>query len=319
MEPLISITIPAYKKRFLKETIESCLKQTYSNIELIIVDDASPEDLASVARIYDDRRIKYYRNEKNCGALNVVDNWNICLGYCEGEYVICMGDDDILLPCCIEEYVKLINEYPTLNVYHAWTEIIDDEGTVIRQLEKRPKYQGCMEMIWNHWNGDTQYIGDFCFRVDHLRNCGGFYKQPLAWASDDITTARAAAFYGIANTQNVSFQYRENPFSISSGQNNRIKIEAKLLEREWFRTFLNQELSDDYNESEKVWRNNLLEIFDTHFVGQILLYVKKYLHESLFNIFVIIKNRKSWGVKLLDVLYVFLKVAQFEVKQRAYA
>lgn len=66
-----SITIPAYKQKYLYEAIESCLAQTYEDFELIIVDDASPEDLKSVVDQFDDKRIRFYRNEKNCGALNV--------------------------------------------------------------------------------------------------------------------------------------------------------------------------------------------------------------------------------------------------------
>lgn len=59
-----SITIPAYKTAYLKECIESILAQTYTNFELIIVNDASPEDLTSIVHSFDDSRIRYYINEK---------------------------------------------------------------------------------------------------------------------------------------------------------------------------------------------------------------------------------------------------------------
>ena len=97
-----SITIPAYKTRFLDEAIHSVIAQTYQDWQLVIVDDCSPEDLKSIVEPYlADSRVEYYRNEKNCGAVDVVDNWNICLSHCTGDYVICMGDDDRLLPCCL--------------------------------------------------------------------------------------------------------------------------------------------------------------------------------------------------------------------------
>ena len=73
----------------------------------------------SVVKSFTNARIRYYVNEKNCGAENVVDNWNICLGYARGDYVICMGDDDKLLSTCLKEYAKLIERYPGLGVYHA--------------------------------------------------------------------------------------------------------------------------------------------------------------------------------------------------------
>ena len=83
---LFTIAIPAYKSKFLGEAIKSCLSQTYSNFELLIVDDASPEVLKSVVDRFHDDRIRFYRNEKNCGAVDVVDNWNICLSYAKGDY-----------------------------------------------------------------------------------------------------------------------------------------------------------------------------------------------------------------------------------------
>ena len=105
----ISVVIPAYKSLFLDKAICSVVYQTYPNWELVIVDDCSPEDIHNIVKPYlSDSRIRYYRNKSNCGAINLVDNWNICLSYCTGDYVICMGDDDILFPYCLEEYTKCI-------------------------------------------------------------------------------------------------------------------------------------------------------------------------------------------------------------------
>ena len=67
MEHLFSILIPAYKSKYLKECIHSILAQTYSNYEIIIVDDASPEDLKTIVNGFVDGRVHYYRNEKNYG------------------------------------------------------------------------------------------------------------------------------------------------------------------------------------------------------------------------------------------------------------
>lgn len=102
MTPYFSILIPAFKVSYLKECIESILAQIYKNFEVIIVDDASPYDICSIVSQFNDERIRYYRNEVGFGAYNVVGNWNKCLGFATGDYVICMGDDDKLKPCCLE-------------------------------------------------------------------------------------------------------------------------------------------------------------------------------------------------------------------------
>ena len=234
-----TIAIPAFKSKFLGEAIESCLSQTYGNFEVVIVDDASPEDLKSVVDGYHDDRIRFYRNEKNCGAVDVVDNWNICLSYAKGDYIICMGDDDRLLPCCLEEYLKLMEKQPGLGVYHAWTEIIDEESVMFDLQQPRPEWESALSVAWNRWNGrNRQYIGDFCYEVELLRKYGGFFKLPMAWGSDDICAVRAAVGGGIANTQRVCFQYRVNRYTISNTGANEVKFKATVRERQWYRDLI---------------------------------------------------------------------------------
>lgn len=230
-----SITIPAYKARFLDEAIHSVIAQTYQDWQLVIVDDCSPEDLKGIVEPYlADSRVEYYRNEKNCGAVDVVDNWNICLSHCTGDYVICMGDDDRLLPCCLEELSKTIDKYPELNVYHLQTEIIDESGKIIETLEERPEQEDVLSLMTKRWEGRKQYIGDFCYSRKHLNAFGGYYPLPYAWGSDDITLFRAALPSGIANVSRTGFQYRENQYSISLAHNDAEKVATVLLQREWY-------------------------------------------------------------------------------------
>ncbi len=240
-----SITIPTYKRQFLQECIESVLAQTYSDFELIIVNDASPEDIDSVVSQFSDPRIRYYKNVKNCGAVNVVDNWNICLSYAKGDYVICMGDDDRLLPNCLEEYAKLIELFPGLGVYHAWTEIINEDSNVVRMQEARPLRESVYSMMWHRWHGRLQFIGDFLFDTKLLKTNGGFYKLPLAWGSDDISSYIAAKVTGIANMQVPGFQYRINLNTISKTGRPILKMDAIKAIEAWYDVFLGKRPSSD--------------------------------------------------------------------------
>ena len=224
-----SITIPAFKRAFLHEAIESCLAQTYEDFELIIVDDASPEDLKSVVDQFDDKRIRFYRNEKNCGALNVVDNWNKCLAYAKGDYVICMGDDDKLLPNCLEEYARLIEKYPDLDIYHGMTEIIDENGNVTNMQEARPEREGMYSMISGRLrNSRLQYIGDWLFKRTALEQLNGYVNMPMAWGSDDLTAYTIAKNKGVANTQIPVFQYRISSLTISNSGHYREKAKIQF-------------------------------------------------------------------------------------------
>lgn len=233
-----SVTIPAYKDRYLKETIDSVLTQTYQNYEIVIVNDASPYDLDNIVSQYNDSRIRYFKNEQNCGAKNVVDNWNICLSYATGDFVMCIGDDDNLTPRCLQDFADLIEKYPDLDLYHARSEIIDDDSNFVCLLEKRPEWESVFSLMYNPRN---THLGDWLFRTETLRKNGGFYKLPYGWQSDDISAFIAAASHGVANTQEVGFQYRGNGLSISHDLTCiEDKIEAVRFSIKWRQEFVSK-------------------------------------------------------------------------------
>ena len=299
-----SITIPAYKQRYLSEAIESCLAQTYKDFEIIIVDDASPEDLKSVVDKFHDDRIRYYRNKKNCGALNVVDNWNICLGYVQGDYVICMGDDDRLLPNCLEEYAQLIEAYPEVDVFHGWTEIIDEESKSIDINEPRPLKESVYSLMYYRLKGRQQYIGDFLYKTEALRKNGGYYYLPLAWGSDDITAYIAAASHGIVNSQNVLFQYRKNRYTISKSSNCKIQIQSFLKYKQWAFDFLENHKKDMSDIFYVKIKNEFNHLFKKKMLGTI---GKDLSSNGLKNIYFWLSNAKKYGVKFIDIASITFK------------
>lgn len=275
-----SITIPTYKKKYLAEAIESVLSQTYSDFELIIVNDASPENIDSIISQYNDTRIKYFKNKYNCGAINVVDNWNICLEHASGEFLICMGDDDKLLPNCLEEYNQLIKKYPSLAIYHGRTEIIDENSHFYKVTSQRPEFETVYSLIWHRWTGRTQFIGDFLFNVQYLRQVKGFYKLPLAWASDDISAVISASLNGIANTQKIVFQYRENAKSITNSGNAKVKIDAIEQEFNWYKCFLATNIPAD--EENIKFKQSVKILFPKHFLKKKIHTISKDLCDCHF-------------------------------------
>lgn len=238
---LFSITIPAFKGSFLKECIESVLAQTYKDFELIVVNDHSPEDLDEIVNGFSDDRIRYYTNGVGFGAECVVGNWNKCLAYATGGFIVCMGDDDRLKPNFLADLYELIRKYPDLDVFYSRTEIIDENSDVVKVLEERPEWESVYEMIDKRKKGRSMFIGDYCYRTNALREKGGFYDLPFAWGSDAITAYMMAGQKGIANTKEAGFQYRVNRQTISNSTSN---IEGKMAaihrERKWFQEFYRQ-------------------------------------------------------------------------------
>ena len=297
-----SVVIPAYKKTYLKECIDSVLAQTFTDFEVVIVNDASPENIGGIVKEYKDSRIRYYVNNKNCGAVNVVDNWNICLKYAKGEYIICMGDDDCLKPNCLDEYDRLIKKYPNLKVYHAWAEYIDENSNVYAIQSPRPEFEGCMSLLWNRWHGRRQFIGDFCYETNELRINNGFYKLPLAWASDDITAVRAAYPNGIANTSKICFQYRRNRYTISTIGSAKLKAEAIEEEKRWYVLFL-EKVCERYNtvEPESIFFKMILEEIDSHFSTKIYDTLLMESIKGKIDVLQLIKLSRKYGLSIKDI------------------
>jgi len=236
---MYSIAIPAYKASFLKECIDSILKQTNPDFELIIVNDASPENIDEIVAGYSDKRIRYYKNEKNFGAEHVVDNWNKCLSYAKGDYFVLMGDDDRMEPDFLSEFDLLISKYPALDVYHCRAFIINEKSEKIALSPSWSEFESVYENMWHRINTRRlQFISDFVYKTSTLNANGGFYKLPLAWASDDISSYIAMSQKGIAHTNKPVFCYRRNSQTISSTGSITLKLEAISLEKEWMRNFL---------------------------------------------------------------------------------
>ena len=246
-----TIAIPAYKATFLKECIDSILVQTYTDFELIIVNDASPENIDEIVSSYSDNRIRYYKNEKNFGAVDVVDNWNKCLSFARGEYIMIMGDDDKLMPNYLDEFNRLIHVYPGLGVYHCRTKEIDENSQFRTILQNQPEWESVYDLMINRLlRGRVTFISDFVYNTNLLRQNGGFFKLPLAWASDDITSYIVAKETGIAHTNACVFCYRRHSTSITSSGSVLIKLEAINMEKEWYDIFLSELLPKKETEAE---------------------------------------------------------------------
>lgn len=240
-----SVTIPCFKPQFLAEAIESVLSQSCADFELVLVNDASPHDIDTIVARYHDPRIKYFKNPKNFGAYRIVENWNVCLSHCSGDYVINMGDDDRLEKNCLATYSALMEQYPGLNVYHGRTILIDDRSNFIRMLDARPEFETMRSLIWHRLNGRQQFIGDFLLSRAWLTANGGYANYPLAWNSDDMTGFSAARDRGIANTNIPVFNYRVNDASISMNSYTLEKIDCnKQYEEEILRLISDNEPAD---------------------------------------------------------------------------
>ena len=111
--PTVSFIVPCYKlAHLLGECVESILRQSYADFEVLILDDCSPDNTAEVARSFNDPRIKYIRNDPNLGHLR---NYNKGITLSQGKYVWLISADDYLRkPHVLERYVDLMERHPNV-------------------------------------------------------------------------------------------------------------------------------------------------------------------------------------------------------------
>ena len=106
--PLVTIAIPTFNRAaLLRGCIQSALAQTYRNLEMLVSDNASTDDTASVLLEFNDKRLRVMKQETNIGLL---PNWNACLAGAGGEYVVFVSDDDRISPWLVERCVGVIGE-----------------------------------------------------------------------------------------------------------------------------------------------------------------------------------------------------------------
>lgn len=109
IDSLVSILIPVYnRENIIAETIQSALNQTYRNIEVVVVDNASTDNTWAVIEdlAKKDSRINAFRNESNLGP---VKNWLRCVEEASGEYGKILWSDDLTAPDFIEKTLPLFN------------------------------------------------------------------------------------------------------------------------------------------------------------------------------------------------------------------
>jgi glycosyltransferase involved in cell wall biosynthesis len=110
MTPRVSICVPVCNgEPFLRECLDSVIRQTYRNCEVLIVDDASTDDSVGLAEEYSkqDRRFRVLRNDTRLG---LAQNWNKCLTLARGEWIKFLFQDDWLHPECLERMIAAEDE-----------------------------------------------------------------------------------------------------------------------------------------------------------------------------------------------------------------
>ncbi len=125
LDGLVSIIMPSWNTaKYIEESIQSVLLQTYQNWELIIVDDCSTDNTDEIVKLYlNDKRVKYFRNTYNCGAALTR---NRALREAHGEWIAFLDSDDLWMPEKLEKQIQFMKKHEYVLSYTNYEKISED-------------------------------------------------------------------------------------------------------------------------------------------------------------------------------------------------
>ena len=147
-EGLVSIIMPSYNTApYIKQTIQSVLNQTYTNWELIIVDDCSTDNTEEILEEINDNRIRCFKNEVNSGA---AVSRNKALREAKGQWIAFLDSDDLWLPTKLEKQIEFMNRNKYSFSYTNYEEIdVDGNDTGVKVTgPKRITKTGMFNYCW---------------------------------------------------------------------------------------------------------------------------------------------------------------------------
>jgi glycosyltransferase involved in cell wall biosynthesis len=226
---LVSICIPSYNyARYLPSTIESALRQTYRNLEVIVVDDGSTDDSLSVARTYQAKYpgvVKVFQHEDGANR-GVSATINAGLVQSSGDYLCVVGADDVLLPHKTTRQVEVLEQNPELSLVYSRAAVINGAGNLIGvsigdDVTQRPDPFECLLY------GDAIPESTVMVRRNRLGTTGFWHDENLLH-SDWELWLRLLAHFRFGFIDEPLALYRDHGQNMSINDDLSIKFERDL-------------------------------------------------------------------------------------------
>lgn len=209
--PKVSVIIPAYNAmQFLPETLDSLFKQTFSDYEVIIVNDGSSDGIEQWATQITDLRVKLVSQENQ----GLAGARNTGLLHAQGEYIAFLDADDLWQPTKLEKQVQVLEDNPEVGLVYTWLDLVDAEGKVRGKVRKNYLEGDVWEKLIEHNIVE-------CGSVAMVRRCCyqavGFFDQnlPSSYAEDWDMWLRIASHYPFKVVKEPLVYYRAHPNNLS--------------------------------------------------------------------------------------------------------
>ena len=224
--PKVSVIIPAYNAlAYLPETIDSLFKQTFSDFEVLIVDDGSSDGTAGWATQIKDPRVRVIY-QKNQGS-SVARNTGISAA--KGEYIALLDADDLWEPTKLEKQVRFLEQNPSVGLVDTWTILINQKGKstgrIIVSYAEGDVWKQLVQFKPVCCCDSTPLIRRSCF--DNV----GLFNPDLPFLEDLDMWIRLAARYEFAAIKEPLVRYRQHPQSKSTNCKGTLEAFRTIIEQ----------------------------------------------------------------------------------------
>ena len=235
--PLVSVIMPVYNgEKYLAEAIESILAQTFTDFELLIVDDGSTDGSAEIIRSFEaqDRRIRFFQLESNQGAANAR---NVGFFASQGEYITNMDCDDISLPQRLQKQVDFMQSHFDVGALGTRCYVTNEDLSITQFEFVVPQLHALIAM--NLFYGASFVGTTVMLRREFLASVSGY--EPSHRIGEDLELHMRLLMQTdirFANLSEVLMLYRKHEFNKTSvakadGTVEEAKLRERALERLW--------------------------------------------------------------------------------------
>ncbi|EKP4442247.1 glycosyltransferase, partial [Vibrio alginolyticus] len=178
-EPLVSIILPAYNaEKYIHQSLKSCLEQTYSNLEIIIINDGSTDLTLDIINSFKDERIHVISRENK----GLICSLNEGIDYAKGELICRMDADDICMKDRVNEQVEIFRD-SSIDVVFSGALLIDDNGSNICKAWVGKSTKEIISRI--DWY-NTIYHPTVMMRKESLKIVGGYKHNKKLYEDKDL-------------------------------------------------------------------------------------------------------------------------------------
>jgi len=214
-----TVIIPLYnKEKYIKNAIESVLNQTFSDFELVIIDDFSSDKSAAIAATFESEKVQLIYHKKNCG---LSASRNSGIKKANSNYITFLDADDLWKPTFLESIFQLIQNFPEARIFgtnyeEVWDTVIKNpcNGSEILPID----FTGYINFFKINIKQGIYNHGSVCFHKEVFQKVG-FYNEKINFSEDLDFNIRANYNFKLAYTNSVQMRYfmqTENQLTQSS-------------------------------------------------------------------------------------------------------